>query len=489
MNRIRIVLGAINDQTGGPALILTQGLGNALPTVEMTKPSGERIPLVVSRAPIASFSGSAFAEELARRGVALSSVAVPGGLIGSVGLMASLGGLSVPARFRPFPVKRRDSVSFSVSSCYYGYFKLGAFGRSLWTAADSAQFNGHQIDFKLFVGDNLYLDVAPDQDAFDASEEIQEVAKRYVDYWLNDDELSIALASSPTLLTFDDHDLWNDYPHSVVWLSRSWPSYAVASARAAWDGIDTFQRPLNPPALSAPGRSYKFVAGGIPFFVADTRTNRSVAGDPDSKLLPPTDLAALESWLAEDIGPRVLIVGQPLWQSATSIGDHNLAAYSNHFARICAALHRCPAEVLVVTGDPHFSRVLKLESVDNQAVYEIVSSPAVHIPSVGAVIGHNLLGTALNTPSRDAVSIDQDVAFSGPADARLGVAKYLYGSSCNTTFALVTLTPRTDGSVEVRVTFVNHQYSPQIYPEAEVAPPYPAPVADNATVTFTLRPR
>lgn len=182
-------------------------------------------------------------------------------------------------------------------------------------------------------------------------------------------------------------------------------------------------------------------------------------------------------------------MGQPLWQVAQSFGDHNLAAYGADFARLCAALHLCPAEVMVVTGDPHYSRALKLQTVDGHAIYEIVSSPAVHIPSSGAVVSHNFFGADLTTPSSDPVAIDPSVEFSGPANNRLHVAEYLYGSSCNTTFALVTMTPQSDGAVATRVTFVNHQGSPSPYPVAESASPYPAPSAANATVSFTLRPR
>lgn len=259
--RLRLILGAIDDQRGGPALILTQGLPNVVPSVQLTRPNGQVAALTATPATISGFTGSAFRNELTSRGVSVFSVRIPGGLSGSVGLTASVGGWTVPARFRPFPVGARSSISFSLSSCRYGHFNVGAFGRSLWSAAISGQYQGHQIDFKLMAGDNLYLDVAPDQNSFGAGDQVQEVAKRYVDYWLNDDDLAIAFASSPTLLTFDDHDLWNDFPHSITWLTRSWPANQAASTRAAWDGIDTFQRPLNPPSIGAAGRSYRFVAG------------------------------------------------------------------------------------------------------------------------------------------------------------------------------------------------------------------------------------
>lgn len=493
MGTIRIQLGAIDDTSGGPALVLTRGVAG-VPSVTLTEPSGASYALPVAPSPIASNAGGALAAELAKAGVAIYRVDVPP-LRGVVRLRAQSGFDSVEAVWRPFPVSARESVSFSLTSCYYGYFHLGTLGRYLWSAAQSAQFQGHQIDFKLLVGDNLYLDVAPDEDAFGDHEWAEETAKRYVDYFLGDDDVAILGATSPSLLTFDDHELWNDYPHSNAWLSRSWSPQSSDWAKAAWDGIDTFQMPLNPAPLGG-GRSFTFTAGGVPFFVADTRSNRSVAGPgTDAKLMAPSDRDALFDWLRSPGGPRVLVIGQPLWQQAVNktlfvVGDHNLAAYAVDFAHLCEAIRDCPGDVLVLTGDPHFSRVLSLKTVDGRAVYEVTSSPSVHIPSVGDTITHNLFGARLAGPSRDAVSIDKSVEFAGQESARLRVSQYLYGTSANTALSLLTLTPRDDGSIQTKVTFLNHQGGPsRLYPAPERIVGYPLPSAPNGTVQFTLRPR
>jgi hypothetical protein len=493
---IRILLGAIDEVSGGPALVLTRGVAGP-PAVTLTEPNGNVRPLVVTPSPVASSGGgtSPLAAELAALGVALHRVDVPP-LRGVARLRAQSGFDSVEAVWRPFPVAPRWSVSFSLSSCYYGYFRFGTFGRYLYTAATSTQLAGHQIDFKLLVGDNLYMDVAPDQGAFGDGDAAKETAKRYVDYFVSDDDVAIAGATSPTILTFDDHDLWNDYPHASAWLSRSWSHNAPDWTRAAWDGIDTFQMPLNPRALNAASRSFSFVAGGVPFFVADTRSHRSIAGaDDTAKLLTPSDLGSLEAFLRAPGGPRVLVVGQPLWQKALDkvlfvVGDHNLAAYPKHFARILEALRDCPADVLLLTGDPHFSRILELRTPAGRSVYEVTSSPAVHIPAAGATVRNNLFGGGFKAPASSAVSIDEAVEYAGDPSARLSVARYLHGTSANTAFALLTLSPRADGSIDTRVTFVDHQGGPsRLFPSPDRVAHYPTPVAPQSTVSFTLKMR
>ena len=484
--RVRILLGAVSDTAGGRALVLTLGLGPGMPTVCLTLPDRTAIDLDVERGPIAN-SGRGPAPELPSRleevELRVFRVEIPAGLSGDLELLASLGGCEAEARFRPYPTAP-GRVSFAVASCYYSYFREAeTYGDWMAKAASSPQFKGHRIDFKILTGDNVYMDVAEDKGRFEADEAEAEVAHRYADYLGRDDALAAALSSSPTFATFDDHDFWNDFPHEVVWLSRTYPEHREQWRRASWDGIDTFLSPLNP-ISEWEGRSYAFVAGGVPFFVADTRTNRTSVHDDRPRLMLEEERMALVDWLEAPGGPRVLVMGQPLWLDKGGLTDSNLAAYEEDFAAICDAIADCPSEVLVLTGDPHYSRVLKLETRGRPAktVYEVISSPAVHIPP-SLSIGRSKL-------DRDHVKIDRDVDFRCRADAKLHVADYLFGSSCNTTFALLTLEPRADQTVAVTVTFLDHRGGlGDPYPPAEPADPWDAPSVRDATVEFTLRKR
>jgi hypothetical protein len=64
-----------------------------------------------------------------------------------------------------------------VGSCYYDYFHRGTMVVS--AAYEIAQ--RERVAFGMLVGDNLYLDVAPDQRAY--SDAFKETAERYTQYF------------------------------------------------------------------------------------------------------------------------------------------------------------------------------------------------------------------------------------------------------------------------------------------------------------------
>jgi hypothetical protein len=394
-------------------------------------------------------------------------------------------------RFRAVP-HEANGTSFALASCYFGELgRATSFGAALDLAARSHVLGGHRIDFKLFVGDNVYADVAVDQNAFSPVDgAYAEIATRYVRTFVDDDAMALALASSPTFFTYDDHELWNDFPHRNAWLSRSWDPHRGLWTGASIAGLEAFQVPLNPERIGA-SRSYAFHAGQVPFFVADTRSERTSAEEASPCLLPPDALDALEAFLRAPGGPRVLVIGQPLWLEARSktflfTTDHNLAAYEAAFARIVNALDDCPSDVLVLSGDVHYSRILRLETSPGAHVYEVVSSPAAHIPTSGSTAKHAVFGGTRDVIGEDAIQIADAVELRG-ARVRLRECGYLAGTSSVATLALVSIRPRGEGSLEVTVDFVDHRASPPRLLASERAgrrePEF------SGTATFALGPR
>lgn len=393
--------------------------------------------------------------------------------------------------FRAVP-QETSGTSFALASCYFGELgRATSFGAALDLAARSHALGGHRIDFKLFVGDNVYADVAVDQNAFSPVDgAYAEIATRYVRTFVDDDAMALALASSPTFFTFDDHELWNDFPHRNAWLSRSWDAHRALWTGASVAGLDAFQVPLNPERV-ARSRSYTFEAGRVPFFVADTRSERTAAEGPSPSLLPPEALEALEAFLRAPGGPRVLVVGQPIWLEARSktflfTTDHNLAAYEEAFARIVTALDDCPSDVLVLSGDVHYSRILRLETRPGAHVYEVVSSPAAHIPTSGSTAKHAVFGGTRDVIGEDAIQIADSVEL-GACAVRLRECGYLAGTSSVATLALVSLRPRGGSAIEVTVDFVDHRASPPRLLASEPAGKR-APEL-SGTATFVLGPR
>ncbi len=61
------------------------------------------------------------------------------------------------------------------------------------------------------------------------------------------------------------------------------------------------------------------------------------------------------------------MVGQPLWLEARATflplvtADHNLGAYAGDFERLLCALEGAKRSPVVLSGDVHFSRALKIQ--------------------------------------------------------------------------------------------------------------------------------
>ncbi|MCU0867457.1 MAG: hypothetical protein MUC36_27045 [Planctomycetes bacterium] len=282
--------------------------------------------------------------------------------------------------------QKASELKIVVASCYYGYLNKG------WSYRDV--LNGDYCRgaaFKLLVGDNLYLDVHPRQrdDSLDGG--YLETVWLYLQYWFYQQDYAEVLGSGPTLTTWDDHEFWNNYPAEQLWLWRSKSSQRRDYEAAGRECVRLFQATLNPPgklppAPRAPGDrdnlSYEFDASPVSLFVADLRTERQDAGVAGARMMPEATLQAMVRWARTLQRPGVLVLGQPLLIAPGDWTDRNPPAYETEYAAIWDALDQACFDVLVLSGDVHHSRVLELTSPRGKPVYEIVSSPACHIPGV-----------------------------------------------------------------------------------------------------------
>ncbi len=507
---LSLAIGAITEASGGPFLVLRRGstLLSGPPQLSLSvSGSAERsVPLVelpdLAVPEPSRSSHDRLRAALRRRGVQVyrglvraSDLASPAGATGAprarLRLSARAAGEQASAEFQPIP-SGRGPLSFAFASCFYGHSRSSAsFGSSLERALRSSQSRGHPIDFSLLAGDNLYVDIAPDQERYAAdSGAYEETAERYASYFLEEQRLGSALRAGPTLFTYDDHELWNDYPFPSAWLSRSSAPHAQTWANASCAGIDTFQHSLNPrtPGLN---RSYALEMGGFDFYVADTRTERS-----RDRLMSDARWGELCAWLERGERPKVLVLGQPLWQEGESktlfvTGDHNLAYYARQYGELCAALARCRWDVLVLAGDVHFSRLLQLRLGPSGAlrVHELVCSPAEHIPSTGATIGHYLSGGGLRSQGRTEVELGDGPGLRVDPRHRLERELYRMGTGCPNTYALVTLERVGDARADVWARFVDHRNPSVAPPRPEPGAPAYAGPSEFAPAHFSLRRR
>lgn len=250
------------------------------------------------------------------------------------------------------------------------------------------------------------------------------------------------LQTLPTFTTWDDHEYWNNYPESVPWLSRSWLNGTeredyIAAGNAC---LDLFQSILNPPAVA--GRSYKFRIDPIEFFVLDVRTNRVLHEGPASLMTTEAEIQELTKWLEDLTSPGVLVLGQPLWISDGSRFDYNPPDFAKQYAGIWDAIGSCRQDLLVLSGDVHHSRVLRLK-VGKRIVHEFVTSPACHIPSVWSTMWKRYDGR-----DRGEISFPPNRKAPG-GTAEPVLLEYLMGTSVPETIGILRFDVPTDRKVIV----------------------------------------
>jgi hypothetical protein len=440
---LRVLTGAALPTTLR-ALVIVQG-DDAVPDVRVD--AGAVTARVFVRAPIVSHE---LAVELSSRKVHVWNVLVQ--FEGASGgdlpftLLASAGDEKRTLRLRTLPAQLpSEGLGVIVASCYFAGFKQDVALR----AALAAPYLGVRTTFQLWVGDNVYVDVP----AFSGADPpYAQTLDRYLSYFVQSD-YSDARNQHSNFTIYDDHEFWNDFPASQPWLSRTHGARTKAAyTRAARECARLFQADLNPP-VAAPeaqhGLSYQFAIAPVSFFVADTRSERLLA--PDSpRLMHPNDLRALQTWARTLTGPGVLVIGQPLWVDGVDhtliliTADHNPPYFGEDFRAIWAALRSAPYDVLIVTGDIHYSRLLKFSfaNAPERAVFEYVSSPACHIP--------HSLGSSQD---RGSVEMPTQLTTSGQRVQ----AQYLMGTDAPNSFGVLSLRPTAGNGVEVGLGFIEYE--------------------------------
>jgi hypothetical protein len=352
-----------------------------------------------------------------------------------------------------------EGLSFIVASCFDREFKLGARLR----AAFQTPLRDHPAArFQLWIGDNVYMDVpgfSQDDRPYD------QTLARYLDYLLGDAYVS-ARALHPNFTTYDDHEFWNDYPEEQAQLPRSKPPERAGYIDAAHDCLELFQACINPRRASANGLSFQLDVAPVSFFVADGRSRRDLATASSPRMLSEDDLRAFEAWASNLNGPGVLVLGQPLWIDPIDSlflgikADHNPPFFRAQYERIWSALRSAPFDMLILSGDIHYSRVMRfsLLGAEDRRVFELVTSPASEIPTTSSTVGH-VLGFPLK---QDQAACKAPSAV--PSSQKLR-AESLFATNCSNSFARVTLR-RAGPDVELGVSLVDFSQAPDTFARA-----------------------
>jgi hypothetical protein len=143
--------------------------------------------------------------------------------------------------------------------------------------------------------------------------------------------------------------------------------------------------------LATSARNFSFRVDPVAFFVLDVRTRRSrFDASPKPQLCAPEWLERVRQWALALEGPGVLMLSQPLVERRSTgvtralhvMGDCNLPDYDSDYATLWNALFDAPHDIVVLTGDIHWSRgyVVTRAGRTRPRVWELTASPLALIP-------------------------------------------------------------------------------------------------------------
>ncbi len=441
MDPLRLIPGAVG-QNSIRALVLATSQGVPQLVVRPTD-GGGGIPATIVPLPVSP----AMQTELDRDGVRLFAASASGLQPGTeYELEGSHQGTTLRTRFRALPQDAPgENLKVVVASCYYDYFHRDAAYRatleSVW-CKDAV--------FKFLVGDNLYLDVAPDQR--DITGGYRETVARYLRHFWHSGYADV-LGRLPTFATWDDHEFWNNYPERQCHLSRTSGSDRKDYIRAGTECLRFFQAILNADLSPDDNLSYRIDnTPVVSFFAADVRSARTRFEDSPPRMMPDAALSTFEAWASSLPRPGVLVVGQPLWITDGGGTDYTPPNFADQYERVWRAIAAAPHDILIVSGDVHHSRILEIGLTDTRVVYEFVTSPACHVPTVGSIISGDY-----GSQDRGKVEAPKSVSIGtnhGPA-LKPRLLRYLFGTSVPNTLGVLQFLSLPTGKVSVGCTFLD----------------------------------
>lgn len=486
MDYMSVLQGAVLQNSYRALLLSSASAGAPTPSVQTAGgPQNEQLRVTpVTRPPLGTL--------LKQRGVAAYSFEAtrlrPGRfyrfLFGDERMTNAIEVYTLPTALPP------QGITVAVGSCFFEGFdaamRLEQVLRQPWL--------GQRALLQFWSGDNVYVDI-PSEGPLSANQPYVHTLERYLKYFYGSAYMR-ARAAAPNYTTYDDHELWNNFPEAIWWLARTTEAERAGYTHAAWACLDVFQADLNPspdPSLFGPvqdparrGRSFHFELPPLSFFFADVRTNRQRLA-PDARMLLPRDLAALQAWARRLTGPGVLVLGQPLCMNARETYDYNPPSFALEYQAIWRALREAPFDVLVVSGDVHHSRLLRCSfdaAPSTRFVYELVSSPAAHIPHTVA----SALPSFVAWPGSGRVSPPDHVKSSG----QRVTLDYYFGTAAQNCMGFLSFVPGPDRSVAVRALFVDYEKEPKVarnVPVTNLRNPFRFERCGAEGTLFTLRRR
>ncbi|MFM2449040.1 MAG: hypothetical protein RIS44_1490 [Pseudomonadota bacterium] len=214
--------------------------------------------------------------------------------------------------------KPSDSFAFALGSCQYvsGLLDSRVGQASLHRLAQLIETPERRVDFALFVGDQIYADATAGLIDPTRRDELYEQPNEKA---MRASGMREVLRRIPTWMLLDDHELTDNWEPLPAKVARLRPEANRRNNHALLQGAHAyskFQRMelLRPRVHSIGVGDLEFMAGGLPFRFADTRTGRSARGTTvpplDRRILNKNQWRDLKKWLLQQ-GNKVKFVVTP----------------------------------------------------------------------------------------------------------------------------------------------------------------------------------
>lgn len=290
---------------------------------------------------------------------------------------------TLPKRL-PLHKSRAKPFTIALGSCYWPDQDGGRVGTAYRGLYEYPRHPHDSPDLTFLTGDQVYLDVGFDLRSWVPHEVRRRIAQDYARHWQG---LSDVLTRGATYMLPDDHEWYNGYPeppdpnNPYLWALQD-PKVRKAWEQTAWQGIENVQQcPV-----------VEFMTFGndrrkdLSICLADLRSFRKpkLGG-----LMKDGDLDRVIDWAKDLETPGVLVSPQPLIVTKNK-HEANLLDYTEDYCRLLAALGHTGHDIVVMSGDVHYGRVVSVKlGAKGATLYEVVSSPLSNLTYLNAWFAAN----------------------------------------------------------------------------------------------------
>ena len=235
--------------------------------------------------------------------------------------------------------------------------------------------------FMLMLGDQIYADATAG--LMDSPSAIEKITLRHRKAFTTSGFLRLT-SSLPTYMVIDDHEIADNWSRELLTGSGA-AQELFQTARASFTAYQWAHGPRN---TAAPGFNYSFTEGGCPFFVLDTRSQRSRYSDPP-QVCDPLQLQELDAWLArvpQDARPKFVVSGSVF---APGLSENRLATAglserssdnwqmaTGQRADVLEMIRaRGVRNVVFVSGDYHCAATAELSIGQDLRAYAVMTPP------------------------------------------------------------------------------------------------------------------